>query len=201
MYMRAVRGIMLNGDRFAFCFDNYVDIASFGRPSSLGEGAERMQAGGVVKNPPPCRKQLFAFTTDGKNAVPTNQPSVSVRPVMLMLWYRARILASRGKNITSGCKKTVKSDKKQQSERSDPPFRLSHSAFRLKSQTAIRYRLSAIGYRLVIVLRTGEPPARVPHAETVHRTVSPPLLRFWNSQGFADCGQRPKAPPLDSASL
>ncbi len=28
------------------------------------------------------------------------------------------------------------------------------------------------------VLRTGEPPARVPRAETVHRTVSAPLLRL-----------------------
>ena len=28
------------------------------------------------------------------------------------------------------------------------------------------------------VFRTGEPPARVPYAKTVHRTVLAPLLRF-----------------------
>ena len=34
------------------------------------------------------------------------------------------------------------------------------------------------------VLRTGEPPARVPHAKTVHRTVLAPLLRFALVRGF-----------------
>ena len=54
------------------------------------------------------------------------------------------------------------------------------------------------------VLRTGEPPARVPHAKTVRRTVLDPLLRrnlCGIARNFADCGRRPKAPPLESASL
>ena len=46
------------------------------------------------------------------------------------------------------------------------------------------------------VLRTGEPPARVPHAKTVHRTVLAPLLRFFvvraipHRLGYADCEVR-----------
>ena len=36
---------------------------------------------------------------------------------------------------------------------------------------------------------TGEPPARVPHTETVHRTVSSPLLRFFWRKGISPCAQ------------
>ena len=37
----------------------------------------------------------------------------------------------------------------------------------------------------------GEPLARVPHGQTVHRTVWPPLLSFWILKGSVLCGGRP----------
>ena len=49
--------------------------------------------------------------------------------------------------------------------------------------------------------RTGEPPARVPHAKTVPRTVSSPLLRFCKEKNFAPCAERPKVSPLDSTAF
>ena len=48
-----------------------------------------------------------------------------------------------------------------------------------------------------ISARAGEPPARVPHAKTVRRTVLPPLLRLLKKKNFALCAGRPKVSPLD----
>ena len=52
-----------------------------------------------------------------------------------------------------------------------------------------------------ISARAGEPPARVPHAKTVPRTVSSPLLRFCKEKNFAPCAERPKVSPLDSTAF
>ena len=49
--------------------------------------------------------------------------------------------------------------------------------------------------------RAGEPPARVPHAKTVRRTVLTPLLRFLQGKNFALCAGLPKALPLDSTTF
>ncbi|MDD6062023.1 MAG: transposase [Oscillospiraceae bacterium] len=43
----------------------------------------------------------------------------------------------------------------------------------------IKYKIYRSSWKILgFVLRTGDPPARVPHAKTVHRTVLAPLLRF-----------------------
>ena len=49
--------------------------------------------------------------------------------------------------------------------------------------------------------RFGEPPARVPHAKTVRRTVSAPLLRFLTAKDFAPCAERPKVLPLETTAF
>ena len=63
-----------------------------------------------------------------------------------------------------------------------------------------RYRSFFYACRCALA-RAGEPPARVPHAETVHRTVSPPLLRFCKERDFAPCAERPKTLSLDFAAF
>ena len=59
----------------------------------------------------------------------------------------------------------------------------------------------AVILRAGVAARAGEPPARVPHAKTVRRTVLSPLLRFCKEKNFAPCAERPKVSPLDSTAF
>ena len=47
----------------------------------------------------------------------------------------------------------------------------------------------------------GEPPARVPHRKTVHRTVFLPLLRFLKKRRFRSLRTATGALPLDPAAF
>ena len=117
----------------------------------------------------------FSVTAVGKNADPTNQPSVSGQPVMLILWCRARILASRIYHRHERVSLPAARKRSSQTKNDNRSEATRHFAFCL---SPFAFRLSHFAFRLSVALRAGEPPARVPHAETVHRTVSPPLLRF-----------------------
>ena len=68
------------------------------------------------------------------------------------------------------------------------PYKFDFSFFRVRIVKNKSYSLRAFAVRQPAPpARAGEPPARVPHAKTVRRTVLPPLLRFCKGRDFALC--------------